>query len=280
MRGRLPVPLVEGAPGARRELQPMGTLLACLPAPQRLHQKARHEHPPGYPERFPVPDDRVPWAVAFPEYRPPVFTDPRLLAQPWADPEWSPSLARFVSLEGELARDDQGRPLNPWGRTGLAGRGRLGRHGANFSADPILTRVREGALETVLIQRRDCGQWAIPGGMVDQGEDFRQAARRELLEETGLGLDFGPAVSVARGYVDDPRNTDHAWMESEAFHLHLNQGALQPVGGDDAREAAWVRVDRALMDRLYASHWVSLARAVGNLERLLAGTVREDGTIL
>ncbi len=270
---------VEGAAERGRELQAMTSLLATLPAPQRLHQKARRERPPGYPERFPVPDDRVPWGVAFPDYHPPFFTDPRLLAQPWADPEWSPSLARFASLEGELARDQQGRPLNPWGRTGLAGRGRLGRHGANFSADPILTRVREGVLETVLIERRDCGQWAIPGGMVDQGEDFRVAARRELLEETGLDLDFGSAVSVARGYVDDPRNTDHAWMESEAFHLHLSQGGLEPVGGDDAREAAWVRVDRGLMDRLYASHWVSLARAIENLERLMTVEVAVDGAV-
>ena len=25
-----------------------------------------------------------------------------------------------------------------------------------------------------------------------------------------------------RGYVDDPRNTDHAWMETTAFHFHCN----------------------------------------------------------
>ena len=25
---------------------------------------------------------------------------------------------------------------------------------------------------------------------------------------------------VYRGYVDDPRNTDNAWMETTAFHFH------------------------------------------------------------
>lgn len=40
----------------------------------------------------------------------------------------------------------------------------------------------------VLIQRRDNGKWALPGGIVDWGEDIPTAVRRELIEETGLEL--------------------------------------------------------------------------------------------
>jgi 8-oxo-dGTP diphosphatase len=40
----------------------------------------------------------------------------------------------------------------------------------------------------VLIRRRDTGQWGLPGGMVDWGEDIATTARRELAEETGLEL--------------------------------------------------------------------------------------------
>ena len=40
----------------------------------------------------------------------------------------------------------------------------------------------------VLIRRRDNGRWALPGGMVDWGEDIPNTVERELMEETGLKL--------------------------------------------------------------------------------------------
>ena len=44
----------------------------------------------------------------------------------------------------------------------------------------LIEQFRHGTEETIL---------EIPGGMVDEGEDFELAARRELLEETGYSSD-------------------------------------------------------------------------------------------
>lgn len=42
--------------------------------------------------------------------------------------------------------------------------------------------------QIVLIRRRDTGEWGLPGGIVNWGEDIPTAARRELAEETGLDI--------------------------------------------------------------------------------------------
>jgi 8-oxo-dGTP diphosphatase len=58
----------------------------------------------------------------------------------------------------------------------------------------------------VLIRRRDTGQWGLPGGLIDWGEDIATAARRELEEETGLNLlKIDRLVGVYSAYNRDPR---------------------------------------------------------------------------
>jgi 8-oxo-dGTP diphosphatase len=42
--------------------------------------------------------------------------------------------------------------------------------------------------EIVLVRRRDTGEWGLPGGIVDWGEEVAATAKRELWEETGLNL--------------------------------------------------------------------------------------------
>jgi 8-oxo-dGTP diphosphatase len=58
----------------------------------------------------------------------------------------------------------------------------------------------------VLIRRRDTGQWGLPGGLIDWGEDIASAAKRELAEETGLELlRIRRLVGVYSSMQRDPR---------------------------------------------------------------------------
>ena len=274
-----------------QKIEPVATKTELPP-----HIAARSQANPAYPPRFPVPDNAVSFDVAMPGYRPKPFTDGTVRANDsyakpggWADPvnfstlapgDWS---AR-KSFEGPIKISD-GLPRNPRGRTGMCERGLLGKWGPNHAADPIVTRYdpKTGALQVVAIKRRDTGQWALPGGMVDSDESVSATVKREFAEEAGQHLGnpvlharfeqlsarlFSSGQVVYRGYVDDPRNTDNAWMETTAFHFHCDaeMGALLPLhAGDDAAEVTWLDVDDAneLYFNLYASHkqWVDKVAA-------------------
>ncbi|PIC46828.1 hypothetical protein B9Z55_006394 [Caenorhabditis nigoni] len=244
-----------------------------------VHQKCRNVDVPylgSQVYRTSVPDDLVKWNRDWADYAPPNYTDKKVHGQPWADPEISDQKfnPNWNAVDGKINRvsfvcqytfDPKTLcPINPIGRTGLAGRGLLGRWGPNHAADPIVSRISDdGHLEFVAIQRRDNNEWAIPGGMVDAGEHVSQTLQREFTEEAMNGnIDkdslkelWSDGKELYRGYVDDPRNTDNAWMETVVFNFHDSNGLLKNVdlqAGDDATALRWIRVDSK--EPLYASH--------------------------
>ncbi|XP_047427154.1 ADP-ribose pyrophosphatase, mitochondrial [Mugil cephalus] len=273
------------------------TSVGTMPPSAEPHVKARCAQYPGSKvQRFPVPDGKVEWAVKWPEYKPVSYTSPAVLKKPaWADPDVGSFSPRFNEVDGAVDRTsfegvyrvENGKPLNPHGRTGLEGRGLLGRWGPNHAADPIVTRWKVDAkgaklnhsvskqpiLQFVSIKRKDCGEWAVPGGMVDPGEQVSVTLQREFSEEALNSLSVSSSeklkiherinklfksqgFQVFKGYVDDPRNTDNAWMETVAVNFHDDSGdsvsELPLQAGDDAGQVQWMDVDSSVP--FYASH--------------------------
>lgn len=68
--------------------------------------------------------------------------------------------------------------------------------------------------------------------------------------------------------MDDPRNTDNAWMETVAYNFHDDDGSafkgIKLHAGDDASHAVWKDIDSEL--RLYASHRLFVMQAVKMLD--------------
>lgn len=68
----------------------------------------------------------------------------------------------------------------------------------------IIPLMSDGTI--VLVRRQDTGEWGLPGGFVDWGEDIPNTARRELAEETGLELiKISRLVGVYSSFDRDPR---------------------------------------------------------------------------
>ena len=63
--------------------------------------------------------------------------------------------------------------------------------------------------------------------------------------------------------MDDPRNTDNAWMETVAVNYHDETGEVfskfDLKAGDDAGEVRWLAIRHDL--ELYASHKAIIERA-------------------
>lgn len=119
--------------------------------------------------RFVVPEALISWNEKYPDYKPVSYESPVLAGKEWADPGIGKLICDFclfksqsfsfsgdfepkfnaidddinrVSFVGEYEVTDEGYPVNPIGRTGIIGRGLLGRWGPNHAADPIVSTFK------------------------------------------------------------------------------------------------------------------------------------------
>ncbi|XP_045632328.1 transient receptor potential cation channel subfamily M member 2 isoform X6 [Ursus americanus] len=165
-------------------------------------------------------------------------------------------------------------PLNPMGRTGLRGRGSLGWFGPNHTLQPVITRWRrnqDGAicrksikkmLEVLVVKHPLSESWALPGGSREPGEMLPRKLKRVLRREFWSSFQnlLVQGTEVYKGYVDDPRNTDNAWIETVAVSIHFPDQSdmdLKRLNShlhtcDPGMSVQWQVVDKRIP--LYANH--------------------------
>ncbi|HEY6333013.1 MAG TPA: NUDIX hydrolase [Blastocatellia bacterium] len=110
------------------------------------------------------------------------------------------------------------------------------------TVDIVLFRIKDDHVQVLLIQRGGEpfeGSWAFPGGFVDKDEALEAAARRELMEETGL-----KNIKIEQfGAFGDPGRDPRGHTVSVAFTALIKKTVV-PRAADDAKDAAWFSATR------------------------------------
>jgi len=140
------------------------------------------------------------------------------------------------------------------------------------SAGVLLYRIRNGELEVLLVHpggpfwsRKDEGAWSIPKGMFEEDEGALEAAKRELMEETGFAVD-GDFMYL--GAIRQPsRKMLHIWalkFDLDASRARSNKFTMEwPPNSGMMKE--FPEIDRA--------EWFDLATARKKIQRGQTGFI-------
>lgn len=138
---------------------------------------------------------------------------------------------------------------------------------------PLLTVdcvVLDGEGRILLIRRKNApfeGQYALPGGFVDIGETVEAAAKRELMEETGVKAGKLRLVGV----YSDPARDSRGHTCSVAYMTKVRSTKAQ--AGDDAAELAWITNWRK--EKLAFDH----AKIIADAMRLVAAEANQAAPV-
>jgi predicted NUDIX family NTP pyrophosphohydrolase len=133
---------------------------------------------------------------------------------------------------------------------------------AKISAGVLLFRRRPAGIEVLLVHpggpfwaRKDAGAWSMPKGLVNEGEDWLAAAKREFLEETGMALegdffDLGqhkhPGGKTIAAFAREG-DFDPASLVSNAFSIEWPPHSGRMAEFPEVDRAGWYSIEEAIV---------------------------------
>uniref|UniRef100_A0A5S6QQB9 ADP-ribose pyrophosphatase, mitochondrial n=1 Tax=Trichuris muris TaxID=70415 RepID=A0A5S6QQB9_TRIMR len=209
-----------------------------------LLQAKSASQPMPLPERLAVPEHLTDWSKPHPSYHPPKWTAVCSFEQ--CDPE-TPSflhavkfnkkdggvdrrMARRITLNRPTYVVSHGLPLNPSGRTGLAGRGLLPRWGPSHLVKVILVGKRQGRVAFLktndgISLKNDPFATFVANlssnklsdrvvSVIENSELFRD---KKSMAEKVLRKAEESAIKVVADTMPSPLDTDNAWVELSVY---------------------------------------------------------------
>jgi 8-oxo-dGTP diphosphatase len=123
-----------------------------------------------------------------------------------------------------------------------------------LAAGGVVLRDGEHGPEVAVVHRPRYDDWSLPKGKLDRGENFEQAALREVAEETGMRCTLGRSLgdTTYRDRKDRSKLVRYFQMRCEGGEFEPNDEVdeLRWLPFDEAREAVSYDFDRDLLDRV------------------------------
>ncbi|KMK75821.1 NUDIX hydrolase [Alkalihalobacillus pseudalcaliphilus] len=105
--------------------------------------------------------------------------------------------------------------------------------------DVVYNLVFNDKNEVLIVRNKKRDDWSLPGGRVEEKETLKEAAKREMTEETGYKIEVGEIVSVDEAFINQ-------------IHVHFFTFLSLIIGGKAAiidvetvAEIRWVSVEEA-----------------------------------
>ncbi|KHJ42063.1 hypothetical protein D918_07786 [Trichuris suis] len=169
------------------------------------------------------------------------------------------NIDRRSATFGTYKVNDKCDPLNPRGRTGLHGRGRLLRFGPNHRVAVIISRNCHALQYVGKISEDQQILHEFPWEFTDEPKALKLPAKLEAVIRNDLEKKYPESTVdeiiekakkkrrlVYSGYYHDERNTDNAWVETWVYEIKdpdCKSLGLMSLEGDNALNLTWKKVD-------------------------------------
>jgi 8-oxo-dGTP pyrophosphatase MutT (NUDIX family) len=148
------------------------------------------------------------------------------------------------------------------------------KYGRQISSGGVLFRPADGGYEVAVIRLKGGKVYALPKGLVEEGEDPRDTAVREVREETGMEGEPVAPLGYIRYYYYSPEE-DTRYFKLVHFYLLRYRGGSEEGHDREVEGVEWMPLRQAMEALSYKGERAVLERASAVLEG--KGTENEPG---